>query len=110
MRFNEATLDDSEGDGDISGSEAIASYEQAVAVAALPLGIRPTAALDVEGVLVGDGRAWDEVRFNRFPSHAAFRALTADPSWQAQQSARAAALADTYALITLPIVDTIGEP
>lgn len=93
-----------------SGDEAIAEYEQAVAAAALPLGIRPAAILDVEAVLVGDGREWDEVRLNRFPSHAAFTALTNDPAWQAQQSNRAAALADTYALITLPIIDNIDQP
>jgi uncharacterized protein (DUF1330 family) len=89
---------------------AIAEYEQAVAVAALPLGIRPAAILEVDGVLVGDGREWDEVRLNRFPSRAAFNALTEDPAWQSQQSARAAALADTYALITLPLIDSIGRP
>ena len=93
-----------------SGDDALADYEQAVAVAALPLGIRPTAFLEVEGVLVGDGRDWEEVRLNSFPSHAAFRALTNDPAWQAQQSNRSAALADTYALITLPIINNIGQP
>jgi uncharacterized protein (DUF1330 family) len=107
MRFQAAVEGD---DGTISGRDLIGRYEQAVAVAALPLGIRPTAALEVEGVLVGDGRAWDEVRLNRFPSHAAFRALSDDPSWQAQQADRSAALADTYALITLPIIDSIAAP
>jgi uncharacterized protein (DUF1330 family) len=96
--------DSSEGEG-----SGLAEYENAVAVAALPLGIRPAAILDVEGVLVGDDRQWDEVRLNRFPSHAAFDALTADPAWQAQQSARAAAIADTYALMTLPLIDAIGR-
>jgi uncharacterized protein (DUF1330 family) len=106
MQFNESG-------GATSGEEdgaGIADYEQAIAVAALPLGIRPAAILEVEGVLVGDGRQWDEVRLNRFPSHAAFNALTEDPAWQAQQSNRAAALADTYALITLPLIDSIAQP
>lgn len=94
----------------LSGREAIAKYEQSVALSALPLGIRPTAVLEVESVLIGDGRIWEEVRLNRFPSHAAFRALTMDPTWQSHQSDRAAALADTYALITLPIIDSIGAP
>jgi hypothetical protein len=108
MRFAESAPD---GDGGNQGGDnAIAEYEQAVAIAALPLGIRPAAILEVEGVLVGDGREWDEVRLNRFPSHAAFDALTENPAWQAQQSARAAALADTYALITLPLIDSIAEP
>jgi uncharacterized protein (DUF1330 family) len=104
MRFAEQVAGGSEGD------EAIAEYEQAVAVAALPLGIRPTAILEVEAVLVGDGREWDEVRLNRFPSHAAFRALTENPAWQSVQANRTAALADTYALMTLPIIDSIAQP
>lgn len=92
-----------------SGLDTISEYEQAVAIAALPLGIRPAAILDVKGVLVGDGRVWDQVRLNRFPSHGAFGALRADPNWKAQQANRAEALADTYALMTLPIIDAIGQ-
>lgn len=110
MQFNEEATDPDSGEGGVSGRELIGRYEQAVAVAALPLGIRPTAALTVEGVLVGDGREWEEVRLNSFPSHAAFDALTEDASWQAQQADRAAALADTYALITLPLINSTAEP
>lgn len=103
MQFNERVAD-----ADVSGREAIAQYEQSVAAAALPLGIRPTAILVVEGVIVGDGRSWDEVRLNSFPSHAAFQALNRDPTWQAHQADRAAALGDTYALITQPIIDSLA--
>jgi hypothetical protein len=110
MRFNEQAMYADGRETDLSGREVINQYEQAVGPAALPLGIRPTAALEVEAVLVGDGRGWDEVRLNRFPSHAAFRTLTADPDWMSHQPDRAAGLADAYALITLPIIDTIAQP
>jgi uncharacterized protein (DUF1330 family) len=98
------------GTGAETDGGAIAEYEQAVAAAALPLGIRPAAILEVEAALVGDGREWNEVRLNRFPSHAAFRALTEDPAWQAQQANRASALGDTYALMTLPIINAFAQP
>jgi uncharacterized protein (DUF1330 family) len=110
MRFNETAVYADGRETDLSGREVIDQYEQAVGPAALPLGIRPTAALEVEAVLVGDAREWDEVRLNRFPSHAAFNALTADLDWQSHQPDRAAGLADTYALITVPIIDNIAQP
>lgn len=108
MQFAERVASTEPGQPDISGRDAIAAYEQSVALSALPLGIRPLAVFEVEGVLIGDGRPWEEVRLNRFPSHAAFRALTADPTWAAHQPGRAAALRDTYALITLPLVDSLA--
>ena len=74
-----------------------------------PMNKRKTV-FEVEGVLVGDGRPWEEVRLNGFPSHAAFRALSTDPTWLEHQPDRAAALADTYALMTLPLVDSLATP
>ncbi|MDP9236412.1 MAG: hypothetical protein M3P30_03270 [Chloroflexota bacterium] len=78
MRFKERATDASGKETPLSGRDAIARYEQAVGLAALPLGIRPAAVLEVEAVLIGDGRAWDEVRLNHFPSHGAFAALSAN--------------------------------
>ena len=110
MRFNERAVDATGQETQQSGRDALAAYEQAVGLAALPLGIRPAAVLEVEGVLIGDGRKWDEVRLNHFPSHGAFAALTGNPDWQSHQPDRARSLADSYSLITLPVVDSIAQP
>lgn len=110
MRFKDRATDGSGKETQLSGRDAIANYEQSVGAAALPLGIRPAAILVVEAALIGDGRSWDEVRLNHFPSHGAFTALSANADWQSHQSERAGSLADTYALIALPIVDSIGKP
>ena len=54
----------------------------------------------MEDTIIGDGRAWHQVRFNEFPSKAAFMAVVTDPSrLEAQKDHREVAIADTYALI-----------
>jgi hypothetical protein len=54
----------------------------------------------VEDTILGDGRRWDQVRFNLFPSRAAFIAVATDPDrLAAQHEFREPAIADTYALI-----------
>ncbi|MEP7216258.1 MAG: hypothetical protein ABI782_08395, partial [Anaerolineaceae bacterium] len=54
---------------------------------------------------LGDGRQWDQVRFNYFPSHAAFEKLRANPIYQAGQPARGQALEDTYTMMVIPSRD-----
>lgn len=49
------------------------------------------------------------MRFNRFPSHATFKALIASGHWQAGKHNRDAALAETYALMTLPEIDEFDK-
>ncbi len=54
----------------------------------------------VEGTIVGDGRQWDQVRFNVFPSKRAFMAVVLDPArLEAQKAFREPAMADTYTMI-----------
>lgn len=91
------------------GREAMARYEATAGAAGLNAGARPRAKLRVEGTVLGDGREWDEVRFNRFPSMAAFQRLIADPEHRSQQELRASALADTYAIMVRPTRDQIFE-
>lgn len=63
-----------------------------------------------EGTILGDGRQWDEVRFNAFPSRAAFFAVAADPDRSAAQADhRDVAVADTYALVLRPLIDRLQE-
>ena len=62
-------------------------------------GFMPVGDPTAEGTIVGDGRQWHQVRFNTFPSRAAFMAVARDPGrLAAQADHRETAIADTYAL------------
>lgn len=94
---------------DLTGREAFEIYEQNRIPQALPLGVRPGITLEVEGELIGDGRAWEEVRLNNFPSRAAFEELVRTESLTAAgYEHRLAGLADTYAVLAAPIVNLVG--
>jgi len=85
-------------------------YRDATADVALSNGVRVVAWFDVEGTIVGDGRAWDEVRFNVFPSRAAFETVAFDPERiAAQADHREPTLADTYTLMLSPIIDRLAD-
>lgn len=78
----------------------MAEYQAAAAEVAVPHGVRIGGWFDVEGTIVGDGRAWDQVRFNIFPSKAAFMAVVFDPArMEAHKAHREPAMTDTYSLI-----------
>jgi hypothetical protein len=97
IKFHEGRADDE-----------MVAYQQAAALAAVPQGVRIAGWFDVEGTIVGDGRSWDQVRFNAFPSKAAFMAVATDPARLAAQYAhREVAIADTYALILRPTIDRL---
>lgn len=97
------------------------SYQRAAAESAVPHGVRIGGAnrrpgllepfsgwFGVEGTIVGDGRQWDQARFNAFPSRAAFMAVVTDPArLEAQRDHRETAIADTYTLILRP---RMGRP
>ena len=93
---------------DDTARDRMRGYEsEAIAVAA-PHGVRMGAWLDVEGTVVGDARQWDQVRFNRFPSKAAFMAVATDPRrLEAQAAHREPAMADTYTMILRPTIDRL---
>jgi hypothetical protein len=91
-------------------SEEMEIYQDTAARVALPQGVRIGAWLDVEGTIVGDGREWDQVRFNVFPSEAAFQAVASDPARIAAQAGhREPAIADTYTLMLRPVIDRLAE-
>ena len=93
-----------------SGRSSMEAYQDAAGAVAVPHGVRITGWLDVEGTILGDGRQWDEVRFNTFPSEAAFLAVALDPERSAAQAAhRVPALADTYSLVLRPLLDRLEE-
>ena len=86
------------------------TYASHAAQIAVPNGARLAGWFAVEGTIIGDGRTWDQVRFNAFPSRAAFRAVVMDPDrLSAQREHREAAIADTYTLVVRPTIDRIAE-
>lgn len=63
-----------------------------------------------EGTIVGDRRRWDQVRFNAFPSAAAFMAVVTDPARpDAQQNHREEAIADTCTMMVRPVINRLAE-
>ena len=89
---------------------SMADYQHAAGAVAVPHGVRIVGWLGAEGTILGDGRQWDEVRFNAFPSRAAFFAVAADPDRAAAQADhRDPAVADTYALVLRPLIDRLQE-
>lgn len=99
IRFNEG------------GAETdMAEYQQAAGAIAVPLGVRLAGWFAVEGTIVGDGRSWDQVRFNHFPSLEAFMTLALHPDRVApHRDHREVAIADTYTLVVRPLVNRIAE-
>ena len=84
-------------------------YQEKAAEIALKNGLRISGWFGVEGTIVGDGRKWDQVRFNTFPSKAAFMEVVNDPNrLEAQKKHREKAIADTYTLIVRTSVDNIA--
>ncbi|MGH9030386.1 MAG: hypothetical protein ACRDV4_12330, partial [Acidimicrobiales bacterium] len=89
--------------------EHMESYQSAAGSVAVPHGIRIAAWFNVEGTIVGDGRSWDQVRFNAFPSKAAFMAVALDPErLRVQKEHRESAIADTYTMILRPVLDELA--
>lgn len=88
----------------------MATYTDHAGKIAVPMGVRLAAWTEVEGTIMGDGRQWDQIRFNVFPSREAFMKVVFDPErLEAQKSFREPAIADTYALITRPSIDRLYE-
>lgn len=83
-------------------------YQNTAAVPAAKVGGGAAAWFNVEGTIMGDGRQWDEVRFNTFPSLRAFMEIVyADPERvKAQTDHREQAIADTYTMLVRPTIDT----
>jgi hypothetical protein len=90
--------------------EQMEAYTRSAAVAAGKHGGRVAGWFAAEGTILGDGRTWDQVRFNAFPSKAAFMAVVLDPArLEAQQAYREPAIADTYTMIVRPSIDRIAD-
>jgi hypothetical protein len=93
---------------DGAGRDEMVAYQNEAAKVAGPHGGRVGGWFDVEGTIVGDGRQWDQARFNLFPSKAAFMAVVLDPARMAAHEAhREPAMTDTYTLIVRPTINTL---
>ena len=89
--------------------EQMDAYSSAAADTAGAHGVRVDGWFAVEGTILGDGRTWDQVRFNAFPSKAAFMAVVMDPArLQAQKANREPAFADTYTMIVRPAINRLA--
>ena len=85
-------------------------YQTEAAKVSLGHGLRLNGWFAVEGTIIGDGRAWHQVRFNEFPSKAAFMAVVTDPSsLAAQKDHREVAIADTYTMIVRAQVNVLTD-
>jgi len=90
--------------------EQMEAYTRTAAVTAGAHGVRVAGWFAAEGTILGDGRRWDQVRFNAFPSKAAFMAVVFDPArLEAQKANREPAIADTYTMIVRPSIDRIAD-
>lgn len=90
------------------GSPDMTSYTDAAGRVAVPHGVRVTGWFGIEGTIIGDGREWDQVRFNAFPSREAFMAVVFDPErLVAHRGHREPAIADTYTLVLRPMIDRL---
>jgi hypothetical protein len=88
----------------------MASYTSHASKIAVPHGVRIAGWFEAEGTIIGVGRAWDEVRFNAFPSKEAFMGVVFDPErLAAQRGHREVAIADTYTMILRPVIDRLAE-
>lgn len=82
------------------------AYSPSAVETAGPHGVRVAGWFAAEGTIVGDGRVWDQVRFNAFPSKRAFMAVAMDPGrLKAQKANREPVIADTYTMIVRPTVN-----
>ncbi len=93
-----------------TGKDAMALYDAALDKAGNQLGVEPRARLKVQGVLIGDGRVWDELRIDYVPSEAAHKQLIANADVKAAAHHAKAALKDAYGLVVAPLMSLLPLP
>jgi len=89
--------------------EHMTAYQDHAVRIGVANGVQIAGWFNVEGTIIGDGRQWDQVRGNAFPSRAAFMAVVTDPERLAVQAEhRETAMSDTYTMIVRPLINNIG--
>lgn len=111
-RYREmAMYEPSAGEPARTGREAMDLFFEGSDEANERIGIVATARFDVQGVLIGDGREWDEVRIDYVPSRAGYDALQIDAAFTAVTYHQDAAVEDAYEMIAAPGISSIpGAP
>jgi uncharacterized protein (DUF1330 family) len=110
LRFEDGGVGEDVGDGGGTPGEMDAYTKHATRIA-VEQGVRIGGWFKAEGTIVGDGRRWDQVRFNTFPSRAAFMEVVFDPDRLAAQAEhREKAIAETYTLVLRPVLDRLNDP
>lgn len=90
-----------------TGREAWDTYQAGGTGASAQLGHYPTAVLEVQGVLSGDDRTFDQILMVHMSSRAGFEALLDDSTRQDGRYHRYAALQNNYSMITYPDLSQI---
>ena len=93
------------------GAETMVDYQNEAAKPAVKSGVKIGGWFDAEGTILGDGRSWDQVRLNIFPSLQEFMEnVVNDPGRLAiQESNREPAMDDTYTLLCRPMINRLRE-
>ncbi len=103
IRFHDET-------GGAATPEGMESYQSGARTTATANGVRVDGWFGAEGTIIGDGRTWHQVRFNTFPSRAAFMEVVMDPArLEAQKAHRETAIADTYTLGVRAFINELAE-
>ena len=93
-----------------SGREAMELFWDSLAGILHEAGVRPMLKAEVDGVLVGDGREWDEYRMLKFPSQRAFEEVLAKVESSDFAVHLSAAVEDEYRLQLKDMADRTGNP
>ena len=93
------------------GTDVMEGYQNEAAKPATRSGVRIGGWMDAEGTILGDGRTWDQVRLNIFPSMQEFvENVVNDPArLEKQASNREPARADTYTMLCRPVINRLRE-
>ena len=90
--------------------EKMNNYSLIAGERAIPNGVRVDGWFQVENTILGDGRKWEQVRFNTFPSRRAFKEVLNDPARiEAQKKYRESAISDTYTMIVTPLINKVSD-
>ena len=90
--------------------EKMNNYSLIAGERAIPNGVQIDGWFQVENTILGDGRKWDQVRFNTFPSRRAFKEVLNDPARiEAQKKYRESAISDTYTMIVTPLINKVSD-
>ncbi len=93
-----------------SGREAMDVFWKSLEGSLHEAGVEPMLKAEVAGVLVGDGRDWDDYRILRFPSRRAYEAVLARIESSDSAIHFAAAVEDEYRLQLVDLMDRTANP